>query len=289
MKLSIVFSVFNKSNYTKQCLEKLLSLIDLNYYDIIIVNDGSTDNTIDILDLYKDKIHILNGDGSYYWSKSMNGGLNHAFNVLNSDYVVCWNNDIIPQDNYFDNLINIINNASFQNNLIGSKIYYLNPDNLIFTFGCYFNYSNGNSLFNGNKLINSVKFDSPIIADWCGGMGLTISKEIYRKTGEFDHVNFPQYKADSDYCLRSKKLGISLVCFPDLVIYNDVVNSGLGEYSQSYYDFFRSFTAINSTMNLKNNFNFIQKHCNCSYAYLYFLYTLFKYSIKYFYLRVKRN
>lgn len=287
MKISIVFSVFNNSSYTKQCLDKLFEIVDLNIFSIIVVNDGSTDGTNEILKLYDKKIYVLNGDGKFFWSKSMNIGLEYAFSILNSDFVTCWNNDILCRSDYFDNLINIVSKHNIKNTLIGSKVFYLEPNDLIFTYGCYFNNLNGKSLFNGNLKYDSIEFATPLNVDWCGGMGLTIPKEAYKVVGNFDNYNFPQYKADSDFCLRAKYVEINLVCYPDLIIYNDVCNSGLGEYSQSLKDFLRSFTAINSTMNIINNIKFIYKHCKGLFGYFYFFYTLIKYIIKYFYLKSK--
>lgn len=283
MRISIVFSVFNKYNYTKDCLEKLFKIIDKDIFEIVVIDDGSTDKTGQLLKEYKDNVHVINGDGSYFWSKSMNLGINYSFKRLKSQFVVCWNNDIIPEEDYFLNLVSIINKSQPIDFLIGSKVFFQNPNDKLFTFGCFFNYKLGTSIFNAHNRFDSKEYSNPIIADWCGGMGLVIPQQVHNKVGDLDDSNFPQYKADSDYCLRAKAMGVKLICHPELVIYNDTSNSGIGEYSQSIYSFFRSFTAINSTMNIKNNFNFIKKHCNKPLPYIYFLYTILKYSIIFFF------
>lgn len=54
MKLSIILPVYNVEEYLEECLE---SLVNQNYsqYEIIAVNDGSTDNSLKILKKYQKK------------------------------------------------------------------------------------------------------------------------------------------------------------------------------------------------------------------------------------------
>lgn len=48
-KLSIIVPVYNVENYLRKCINSLLTQdIDKNDYEIIIVNDGSTDGSLDI-------------------------------------------------------------------------------------------------------------------------------------------------------------------------------------------------------------------------------------------------
>ena len=51
-KISIIIPVYNTSKYLKKCLN---SVIDQTYknYNVIIVNDGSTDNSLDIINSVK--------------------------------------------------------------------------------------------------------------------------------------------------------------------------------------------------------------------------------------------
>lgn len=56
LKLSIIVPVYNVSKYLAKCLDSLL-FQDLEFceYEIIVVNDGSTDNSEDIVKRYADK------------------------------------------------------------------------------------------------------------------------------------------------------------------------------------------------------------------------------------------
>ena len=58
MKISIVISVFNEAGSIKNCLDSLLKQ-ELKDYEIIVINDGSTDRTTEILQEYRNEKKIL--------------------------------------------------------------------------------------------------------------------------------------------------------------------------------------------------------------------------------------
>ena len=54
LKVSIIVPVYNVENYIEKCLDSLLSQ-SLNEIEIIVVNDGSTDNSYEIIKSIMDK------------------------------------------------------------------------------------------------------------------------------------------------------------------------------------------------------------------------------------------
>lgn len=47
MKLSIIIPAYNAAKYVERCVESILSQ-DFNDLEILIVDDGSSDNTLDV-------------------------------------------------------------------------------------------------------------------------------------------------------------------------------------------------------------------------------------------------
>lgn len=101
MKFSIIIPVYNVEKYIKRCLE---SLINQTYkdYEIIIVNDGSKDNSQEIIDSYKGKI-----ENCKVYVKE-NGGLsdarNYGINFATGDYLF-----FLDSDDYIDmNLLEMV-------------------------------------------------------------------------------------------------------------------------------------------------------------------------------------
>ena len=57
MKISVIVPVYNAEKYLVECLESLVKQTYQNF-EIILVNDGSTDNSSKICEEYKKKYKI---------------------------------------------------------------------------------------------------------------------------------------------------------------------------------------------------------------------------------------
>lgn len=100
-KVSILVPVYNVEKYLRECLD---SLINQTLYDIeiICINDGSTDNSLKILNEYekKDKrIKIINKQNTGYGA-SMNIGLDNA----QSEYIGIVESDDFVENTMFEDL-----------------------------------------------------------------------------------------------------------------------------------------------------------------------------------------
>ena len=73
-KISVIVPVYNVSAYLPRCLESLVAQT-LTEYEVILVNDGSTDASGEICQTYADKYPAL----IQYYEKE-NGGLSDARN-----------------------------------------------------------------------------------------------------------------------------------------------------------------------------------------------------------------
>ena len=75
--ISVILNVFNGEKYIKKCLE---SIINQTYKDIeiVIVNDGSTDDTKKIIESYKDKRIKLINQENMGLSLSRNVGIDNS-------------------------------------------------------------------------------------------------------------------------------------------------------------------------------------------------------------------
>ena len=89
-KYSIIIPVYNTESYLKKCIDSVLNQTYKDY-EIIIVNDGSTDNSKDIIEEYQNKyefIKVINQDNQGLSMARNNGikkSLGDYFLLLDSD------------------------------------------------------------------------------------------------------------------------------------------------------------------------------------------------------------
>ncbi len=220
-KIVVVTPIFNGIAHTLAYLESL-SKMDYKNYEVIIVDDGSTDGSAEkIKKNYPDTI-ILKGDGNLWWSGATNQGVKKAIG-LGADFVFTINNDVELDTSIFKALISCYKDQK-KPCLVGCKIYYLTDHNKVWYFGGEL-----------DTKIADVKMNNGVDSDFMTaqevgvltGMGVLVPVAAYKAIGLYDEKNFPQYLADSDFSLRAKNAGYSLFVTPDAKVYSDVASSWL--------------------------------------------------------------
>ena len=104
MKLSIIVPVYNVADYLAKCLDSLLAQdLPQNEYEIIVVNDGSTDNSGDIAQQYADKyanITLINQA-----NQGLSGARNTGIKCAKGDYIQFVDSDDYLEDNVLGGLM----------------------------------------------------------------------------------------------------------------------------------------------------------------------------------------
>lgn len=94
MKISIIIPVYNKGQYLNKCLQSIKNQSFKNF-EVIIIDDGSTDNSINIIDTY------IRNDKRFTKIESNHMGVGNARNKglsnVNGDWVV-----FVDADDYLD-------------------------------------------------------------------------------------------------------------------------------------------------------------------------------------------
>jgi len=100
-KISVIVPVYNTSTYLRRCLDSILEQ-DFTSYEVICVNDGSTDNSLEILREYEkksEKIKVINQVNNGV-AKTRNTALKHA----KGDYLAFLDSDDFVRENYLSRL-----------------------------------------------------------------------------------------------------------------------------------------------------------------------------------------
>lgn len=103
--ISIIIPVFNTEKYLSKCLDSVLAQTYINY-EVIIINDGSTDKSGEIIDHYsknEDRIHPYHRKNAGV-SSARNLGIKKAA----GDYICFIDSDDIIENTYLETLYNAI-------------------------------------------------------------------------------------------------------------------------------------------------------------------------------------
>ena len=112
MDLSIVIPVFNEEQSINRLFDEIKLAIDNNYsYEIIFINDGSTDNTVNTISeiiLNNKNIKLIDLNKNY--GKSI--ALQEGFNCSSGNIVVTMDGDLQDDPSEINKLISVINDGS---------------------------------------------------------------------------------------------------------------------------------------------------------------------------------
>lgn len=211
----IVIPVYNRKEFTKNCL---LSLRKQTYqnFKTVIIDDGSTDGTAEMLANDFPEVQVIKGDGNLWWTAATNLGVKYALEN-NADYVLTLNNDTIAIEDFLEKMIYWADKTP--NSLLGAFAIDADTKKPVY----------------GGEIINWKWANSKFLLDilpkeqWHGlhevthfpGRGLLIPIEVFKKIGLYDEKHFPHYAADYDFTHRAIRAGYKVYCNYDakLLIY----------------------------------------------------------------------
>jgi len=91
----ILIPVHNRRAITLACLESLAHNGNLTPYQIVVIDDGSTDGTAEAIHNTYPTVHLLQGDGNLWWTGAIKVGMQYAYQQ-GADYFIWLNDDTLP-------------------------------------------------------------------------------------------------------------------------------------------------------------------------------------------------
>ena len=167
MLISIVIPVYNGEKYIKRCLDSVVCQ-KYSYLEIIVINDGSTDNTLKIIETYSkndNRIKLIN---------IKNGGVSNARNIgiLNStgSYITFIDADDYIEEDYIKKCVAFL----LHNNCVYLKTNYKRLIDGVFSIKGL----NNNKIFKDFKDIEEIIFEKKLLCECWGSL---INREFLMK------------------------------------------------------------------------------------------------------------
>lgn len=210
-KVSIVIPVLNKWIYTYHCLRFISKLQDSISFEVIVVDNGSSDETPKMLALMKG-LRVIRNDSNMGFVEACNNGAE----VSQGEYILFLNNDAMIMNGSLDSMGDLM--AQDQKiGAVGAKLVY--PDGRL--------QEAGGVVWNDGLRIawNFGKFDDPgryeynyvRETDYCSGACLMVRRDTFFRIGLFDAEFAPAYFEDTNLCFAMRKIGYKTVYQPKAV------------------------------------------------------------------------
>lgn len=218
-RVSIVIPVYNKIAYTSACLRSIAEHPSAAAYEVIVVDDGSSDATPQRLDDITG-IRVLRNAQNLGFIGSCNAGAAKA----RGEYVLFLNNDTVVTAGWLDALVRCIEQAP-QAGLAGAKLVY--PDGRL--------QEAGGIVFSDGSGWNYGRFEDPADArygfrreaDYCSGAAIVLRRELFEQLGAFDRRYAPAYYEDTDLAFAVRAAGFKVYYEPAAtVVHFEGVTSG---------------------------------------------------------------
>ncbi len=125
-KVSVIMSVYNGDKYLREAIESILNQTFTDF-EFIIVNDGSTDNSLEIIESYDDeRIKTINNKKNIGLTKSLNKALKFA----KGKYIARQDADDVSLPNRFEKQVEYLDSHP-EVALVGTSVYLIDENGKI--------------------------------------------------------------------------------------------------------------------------------------------------------------
>lgn len=212
MTLSIVIANWNTKELIKQCINSILDHPPTDKeFEIIVIDNGSTDGSLEYLETLREKIKLISNDVNRGYAAATNQGMKEA----KGEFVLLLGSDTIMHEGTLTECMDFLRKNK-NCGAVSCKL--LNPDgsvqNNLKKFprlrNAFFAYLSFDKL-NRDYDMAEFKYDKSIIAEQIATTFFMTRRDLLKEVGYFDEAYRILYN-DVDLCHKINDLGYDL-CF----------------------------------------------------------------------------
>jgi len=253
-KVFLIILNWNGGKMTVNCLRSLEGIkTDGVDVEIIVVDNGSTDNSLKLIEDFKFKIEdshlrlkVLRNKTNLGFAEGNNKGIRYALEE-GADFICLLNNDTRVSPDFLLHLIKVAESGE-KIGIVGGKIYFergyefhkerykLNElGKVIWYAGGEIDWDNVYATHRGVDEVDCGQYEVQVETEYVNGCLMLIKREVFEKVGFFDPKYF-LYFEENDFCQKALKAGFKLVFTPKAVIWH--LNAGSSGSGSPLHDYF---------------------------------------------------
>ncbi len=252
----VVVPVFNRKALTERflCCMREQTFPD---FRMIIVDDGSTDGTSELIAERFPEVRVLRGNGSLWWTGGVNLGIEYVMKRASAnDAILLINDDVEVGPEYVATLHS--HWQQLPNTLIGSLVVDIQDQQRIVDGGRIVNWWTAKfRILNQGKKLSDFPKNYLTHVSLLTGWGTLIPCRVFSDVGLFDAKHFQQC-GDTELPVRARNAGYQLVVSYDAIL-KVHLNASDGVNVATHYslkDIKRYFCDVKSNFRLKYRWYF---------------------------------
>jgi len=213
-RASIVVLCYNGlEETTRPCLESIVANTASGAYELVIVDNGSTDGTVDYIKAFSARLPYVRIQLNDH-NKGYAGGNNDGIRLAHGQYIILLNNDTLVPAGWLDRLLNLFNEQPSLG-LVGPVTNSAGNEQRIELPGLNErNFEGIASAYVARQ--HGAWFTTENLGFFC----VAIRRKVLDKIGFLDEKFGIGMFEDDDYCVRAKKTGFTLAVVEDCFVYH---------------------------------------------------------------------
>jgi GT2 family glycosyltransferase/glycosyltransferase involved in cell wall biosynthesis len=207
-RVSIVIACFNKAELTLDCLQSLQATTEAALYEVILVDNGSTDATVNLGSAQSSRFRVVRNEENTGFGPACNQGAALA----RGEYILFLNNDTVLLPRWLEPLVDALDEdpalAAVQPKLLYPDGRLNDAGGLVFGGGEPWVYGKG------SPEPDAPQFSCRRAPDYASGACLLVRREAFTDVGGFDPRYAPAYYEDTDLSFALRAAGWKVLYEP---------------------------------------------------------------------------
>ena len=226
MKISVVILNWNGAEYLRKFLPALIRHTQLPDVEIVIADNGSTDDSLEVLSAEFPNLRVIAFDRNYGFA----GGYNRALAQLDSEYYLLLNSDVEVGENWLAPMLDFMQNnpqfagcqpkiRAFHNKDYFAKEVFFEYAGASGGFIDKFGYPFCRGRILGTTEKDTGQYDDTASIFWASGACFLVRADAFWEMEGFD-TDFFAHMEEIDLCWRLHNSGHKIACVPQSAVYH---------------------------------------------------------------------